>query len=83
MGVPLEGSACIKGDNGSVIKNSSLPESVLKKKSNSIAYHYVRERCAMDVCTVSWEPGKTNVADMLMKMQSGSERQRIAQMVLK
>jgi len=30
----------------SVVKNTSIPESVLKKKSNSIAYHYVRERAA-------------------------------------
>lgn len=44
MGVPIEDPAIIKGDNMSVIKNSSIPESVLKKKSNSVAYHYVRER---------------------------------------
>jgi hypothetical protein len=35
------------GDNMSVIMNISIPESVLKKKSNSIAYHCVREAVAM------------------------------------
>lgn len=52
MGVPLEDPAFVKGDNLSVIKNSSIPESVLKKKSNSVAYHYVRERVAMGIIEV-------------------------------
>jgi hypothetical protein len=41
MGGPLDSPTQIKADNMLVIKNSSLPESMLKKKSNSIAYHYV------------------------------------------
>jgi len=46
MGVPFDGPANVMADNMSVVKNTSIPESVLKKKSNSIAYHYVRERAA-------------------------------------
>ena len=34
MGVPLDGPAYVKVDNMSVVKNSSMPESTLKKKSN-------------------------------------------------
>ena len=83
MGVPIGGPAIIKGDNMSVISNSSLPQSMLKKKSNSVAYHYVRERCAMDVCRISYEPSASNVADMLTKIQSGPERTRLAQKVLR
>ena len=49
MGIPLDGYAHIKVDNMSVVRNTSVPESTLKKKSNSIAYHYVREKCAADV----------------------------------
>lgn len=82
MGVPLEGSAFVKGDNMSVIKNSSQPASQLKKKSNSIAYHYVRERAAAGVIKISYENTKTNIADMLTKIQSGPERQRLVKMVL-
>ena len=48
MGVPIEGPTQVKADNMSVINNTSRPESQLKKKSNSIAYHYVRERAAME-----------------------------------
>jgi hypothetical protein len=47
MGVPFEGAMHMRVDNMSVVNNTSLPESVLKKKSNSIAYHYVREAAAV------------------------------------
>ena len=43
MGVPLSGPSYVYGDNMSVIHNTQCPESVLKKKANSIAYHYARE----------------------------------------
>ena len=82
MGVPLDGPSVIKADNQSVINNSSIPESVLKKKSNSIAYHYVRERAAMGVCHVSYEPTDTNLADALTKIQAGPVRQRLMKCVL-
>ena len=54
MGVGLDGPAYIKADNMSVVHNSSNPASQLKKKSNSIAFHYVRERCASRVSSVSF-----------------------------
>jgi hypothetical protein len=82
MGVPLEDPAMIKGDNMSVIKNSSIPESVLKKKSNSIAYHYVRERVAMGIIDVSHEPTKTNLADVLTKIQGANVREPLVKMIL-
>jgi len=44
MGVPLDGPANVMADNMSVVKNTSIPESVLKKKSNSIAYHCLCQR---------------------------------------
>ena len=46
MGVPLTGPTYVYGDNMSVIYNTSRPESTLKKKSNSICYHAVREAVA-------------------------------------
>ena len=50
MGVPLTGPTYIYGDNMSVIYNTSRPESTLKKKSNSIFYHAVREAVASGEC---------------------------------
>jgi hypothetical protein len=82
MGIPLDGPAHIKVDNMSVFHNSTKPESVLKKKSNSIAYHYVRENVAAGAIDISHEPSETNLADMLTKVQSGPVRKRLADMVL-
>ena len=48
MGIPVEEPTYIFGDNQSVLANTSAPESTLKKKSNAIAYHFVREGCARD-----------------------------------
>ena len=39
----MDGPTRIRADNMSVINNCSRPESQLKKKSNSIAYHFSRE----------------------------------------
>ena len=46
MGIPVEGPAYVFGDNQSVLVNSSKPHSTLKKKSCSIAFHFVREGSA-------------------------------------
>ena len=46
MGVPLEGPTNVRADNMSVVMNTTRPESTLKKKSNSIAFHFVRENVA-------------------------------------
>ena len=39
VGVEVLGPTYIYGDNKSVIHNTSKPQSILKKKSNSICYH--------------------------------------------
>ena len=83
MGVPIDGPCHVKADNLSVVRNSSQPESTLKKKSNSIAFHYVRERAAARVISVQYEPMDTNLADMLTKIQSGPKRMGLARRVLK
>ena len=49
MGVPWDGEMNIFCENESVFKNSPLPESTLKKKHNSIAYHHTCEAQAMNV----------------------------------
>ena len=66
----------------SVVKNSSIPESVLKKKSNAIAYHFVRENVAAKVIRVAYEESGQNKADVLTKLQTGPERQRLMKTIL-
>ena len=46
VGVPIEGPSYVHCNNMSVIHNTSNPDYVLKKKSNSICYHFVREAVA-------------------------------------
>ena len=43
FGVPIEEATNVFCDNETVYKNTSLPESTLKKKHHSIAYHRCRE----------------------------------------
>ena len=48
MGIPVEDPTFIFGDNQSVLDNTTMLKSMLKKKTQSIAYHFVREGCARD-----------------------------------
>lgn len=48
MVIPMDGPCYTYGDNNSVMMNSSLPDSVLHKKSNLIAYNFIREGTARD-----------------------------------
>jgi hypothetical protein len=48
MGIPVESHTYIYGDNQSVLANTTMPHSNLKKKSNAIAFHFVREGTARD-----------------------------------
>jgi hypothetical protein len=43
MGISCEGPAYISRGNQSVLTNTTIPDSLLKKKSQSIAYHFVRK----------------------------------------
>jgi hypothetical protein len=48
MGITVDDPDLIFGDNQSILANTTAPASTLKKKSNAIAYHFVREGCARD-----------------------------------
>ena len=47
MGVQISGPTYVYGNNMSVIHNTQRPESNLRKNSNLICYHAVRESVAM------------------------------------
>ena len=82
MGIPLDGPTHVRVDNMSVVNNTTLPESTLKKKSHSIAYHYLRETVAGGAMRIGYEPSETNIADMLTKTQCGRVQKALADMVL-
>jgi len=83
MGIPCQEPSFIYGDNQSVLYNTTLPESTLKKKSNSIAYHFVREGCAMQEWITGYVPSGDNPSDILTKpMPAGKNRTNKVHMVL-
>jgi hypothetical protein len=55
MGVPISGPSYVYCDNNSVVCNTTAPESTLKKKSNAIAYHCVRESVACGEMIIAFE----------------------------
>ena len=67
LGAPLDGPAWMLGDNQSVVTNSTVPQSTLKKRHNALSYHRVREACAAGVIWFIHIPGTTNLADVLAK----------------
>jgi len=67
LGVSLEGPTLMLGDNMSVVLNTSVPSSVLKKKHNAIAYHRVREAIAARVLRFAYLKSEENVSDILTK----------------
>ena len=68
FGVPIDGPANVFCDNNGVVKNTSIPESTLSKKHNSISYHAVREAAAAGILRVGKEDTKSNLADALTKL---------------
>ena len=74
MGVPLLGPSYIYDDNMSVVHNTQRPESKLKKKSNSVCYHAVREAVAMGECLVGHVSSHDNPADICTKLIPGGRK---------
>jgi hypothetical protein len=67
LGVPVDGPALLLGDNNSVVLNTSVPSSILKKKHHACAYHRVREAITGGIMNFVHIKGTTNYADMLSK----------------
>jgi hypothetical protein len=83
MGVPIDGPSMIYGDNMSVIHNTQRPESTLKKKSNSVCYHAVREAVAMGECITAHVSTHDNPADICTKiMPGGRKRDHLVGLIL-
>jgi hypothetical protein len=67
-----------------VIHNTQRPESVLKKKSIAICYHFMRESVAMGECSLTAHiRTEDNPADLCTKVIPGGQlRDRLVNMVL-
>ena len=83
MGTPVEGPACIHGDNQSVLANTTIPDSTLKKKSQSIAHHFVREGVTRNKWRTAHVNTHDNPADLLPKpLPAGAKRAKFVTMLL-
>jgi hypothetical protein len=74
FGEPLLGPADIFCDNEAVVTNCSTPESTIKEKHHSIAYHHNRQAVASGMVRILKEDSKTNWADLFTKLLSEERR---------
>ena len=83
MGIQIRGPCYVYGDNKSVLRNSADPDSVLKKKSNSIAFHHTREGSARDEWRITYINTHDNPADSQTKpLPYGAKRVKFCKQLL-
>jgi hypothetical protein len=82
MGVGISGPSNIYGNNMSVIHNTQRLESMLKKKSNSICYHAVRESVAMGESLTGHIGTNENVGNLATKVLYDQKRQYMVSQLL-
>ena len=71
IGIPIEGPTMMYGDNQSVVLNTTVPSSVLKKKHHACAYHRVREAIAAKVIVFKHIKSEDNFSDIMTKPLAG------------
>jgi hypothetical protein len=73
LGVALDGTALMLGDNMSVVLNTTVPSSVLKKKHNAIVCQRVRETISARIMRFAYIKSEENVSDVLTKPLSNEK----------
>ena len=83
MGISCDDPMFIYGDNQLVLANTTIPDSTLNKKSQSIAYHFVQEGAAQDEWRMTYINTHENEADLLTnQLPSGEKRKSFVQKLL-
>jgi hypothetical protein len=83
MGIKVDGPAFVFGDNKSVLCNTTEPALTLKKKYNTIAYHFIQEGVAHDKWQTGYVNTDENVADLVLtKPLSSPKLTKFAWMIL-
>ena len=65
-----------------MIHNTTAPKSTLKKKHNSIAYHFIREGVARGELFVKFLQNTENIADVLTTSLPQPKREFLLTMVM-
>ena len=76
MGIPVDACSHVYGDGKSVLANTTISDSMLKKKSQSIACHFIREGSARDEWHTSHINTDDNEADLLTKVSPSGEKRK-------
>eukprot|EP00957_Ditylum_brightwellii_P166337 12662738-Ditylum_brightwellii.AAC.1 len=79
FGVPVKRTTVLSGDKKSMINNTSLPHSTLKRHVSANICHYVREAVASRIASIVYCDTKYNLADMGIKSLNGVNHQFLLQ----
>ena len=74
IGIPIESLAFIYSDNQSVLANTSIFESTLKKKSQSLAYYLIHKGVVHNKQQTAYINTNENKADLLTKVLPYGEK---------
>ena len=72
LGVPIDGSSMMCGDDQSVALNTTVPSSALKKKWHACSHHRVREAITGKIIVFKHISSAKNFADVLIKPLDGN-----------
>ena len=82
IGIQFNCPVFIYGDNQSILSNTTMPQSMLKKKSNSIAYHFLREGTARKKWRATYINTKYIQSNLLTKpLPYGEKRTKVCKML--
>ena len=83
MYIPVMNPCFVYGDNQSVLWNASITDSMLKKKTTSASYHFVREGVSSDQWRTAYINTKDNPSAILTKnLPAGTNRYYKVSMIL-
>ena len=82
MGIPCDDPAYIEANNQSVLANTTIPDSTLKKKIRSTAYHMIREGAVRDEWRTTYFSTHENEADLLTKQLASCSKRKGFVMIL-
>ena len=82
FGVAIHGPANVFCDNNGVVKNTTIPASMLAKKHNAINYHAICEAVAAKILRVGKEDGMTNLADLFTKVLTADCRNALCKHIM-
>ena len=83
FGIPVEEPSYMYGYNQSVLAGSTRPESTLKKKAQSIAFHFICKGFAADEWRTTYINTLGNISDLMTKPLSGEKRWQLIRMLLR